>query len=419
MVGSTLGFEPWSAYTLTSAKDRKTNSEIAFKTPSLDQLWSSLQRCLIFEEPSARWSRLISQVSRHLTGKKDLDEASFKEQQESFQAVFGTPEDLLDLTARSMNLVLALRDMRTFDSAEFDIWLLSQPDEENTKELSEEEQAEIAILEEIAGDVLSTEPDTTVVPSQAQIQYLHHSWNIVPYWRVLESAGPWAEDPMAIFIARFMARLDLMHPNLSKEFFKNALVEFDKLLKEERDNLPSNFQPTVLALVEGNTEAIVLPRFVSLSGLKPAAVTVMFIPCGGANQLLRKYLHLRDTTVLPIMCVLDFDAVEQADTIHDLLRDVDRLHVWSEGELEDTFSPLALLEALNAYLHSLGVSELLRSDELLDGERRTAQLDRLWRSRGLGNFDKVEFAQFQSLRIRQSSDIPDDAKKLLKKLKDM
>lgn len=404
---------------MTAAKDRNTNSEISFKTPSLDQLWSSLQRCLIFEEPSSRWSRLISQVSRHLNGKKDLDEASFEEQQECFSAVFGTPEDLLDLTARAMNLVLALRDLRTFDSAEFDIWLLSQTNEETAKELSSSEEEEIATLEEIAGDTLSTEPDTTVVPSQAQLQYLHHAWTIVPYWRVLESAGPWADDPMAIFIARFMARLDIMRPNLSKEFFKSALTEFEKLLKEERDELPSNFQPTVLALVEGNTEALVLPRFVSLSGISPQAMTAMFIPCGGANQLLRKYLHLRDTTVLPILCVLDHDAVEQADTIQDLLRDEDRLHVWSEGELEDTFPALAILETLNAYLHSLGVSELLRADELTASERRTEQLDRLWRMRGLGNFDKVGFAQFQAARIRQSSDIPNDAKKLLNTLKSM
>ncbi|MBX9573952.1 MAG: hypothetical protein K2X77_33965 [Candidatus Obscuribacterales bacterium] len=404
---------------MTAAKDRKTNLDISFKTPSLDQLWSSLQRCLIFEEPSGRWNRLISQVSRHLNGKRDIDEASFEEQQECFKAVFGTPEDLLDLTARSMNLVLALKDLQTFDSAEFDIWLLSQTNEENAKELSSTEQEEVAILEAIAGDTLSTEPDTTVVPSQAQIQYLHHAWNIVPYWRVLESAGPWAEDPMAIFIARFMARLDLMRPTLSKEFFKNALSEFDKLLKEERSELPSNFQPTILALVEGNTEAIVLPRFVSLSGISPQTATVMFISCGGANQLLRRYLHLRDTTVLPILCVLDHDAIEQAATIHDLLRDTDRLHVWREGELEDTFPALSLLETLNAYLHSMGVSELLRADELKDGEHRTEQLDRLWRARGLGNFDKVGFAQFQSARIRQTSDIPDDAKSLLKTLKSM
>lgn len=404
---------------MTAAKDHRTNSEISFKTPSLDQLWSSLQRCLVFEEPSSRWNRLITQVSRHLNGKKDIEDASFEEQQECFQAVFGTPADLLDLTARAMNLVLALRDLQTFDNAEFDIWLLSQTNEEETKEQSAETQAEISILEEIAGDVLSTEPNTTVVPSQAQVQYLHHAWTIVPYWRVLESAGPWAEDPMAIFVARFMARLDLMRPNLSKEFFRSALTEFDKLLKEEREHLPTNFQPTVLALVEGNTEAIVLPRFVSVSSITAQEKTTMFIACGGANQLLRRYLHLRDVTTLPILCVLDHDAIEQAVTIEDLLRDEDRLHVWNEGELEDTFPALSLLETLNAYLHSMGVSELLRSDELTNGERRTEQLDRLWRARGLGNFDKVEFAQFQAARIRQSSDIPDDAKSLLKTLKSM
>lgn len=394
------------ASTLTAAKDRD-NPEIRFKTPSVDQLWSCLQRCLFFEEPSSRWSRLIAQVSRHLNGKnKDLSETPMSEQQECFAAVFGTPQDILEPTARAFNTVLALKDLQFFDPAEFDIWFLSQSSEENQPELLEE-------FADLARKVLQIEPSTP------QAQALYQAWNIVPYWRVLESAGPWAEDELALFATKYMRRLDRLKPELSAEFFQTALAEFDKMVHEDRASLPSNFQPGILILVEGNTEAILLPRFMSVAGIKTVNATPLFIPCGGANQLLRKFLHLRDLTSLPIFCIVDHDAEEQSETIHELLRKGDKLHVWSRGEIEDTFPSLTLLETLNAYLHSMGVSELLRSDELTQTERRTEQLDRLWRVRGLGDFDKVGFAQFQAGRIKNLSDVPDEAKHLLNLIKDM
>lgn len=405
---------------MTAAKDRKNKAELSFKTPSLDQLWSCLQRCLFFEEPSGRWSRIISQVARHLNGKnKDLDDASFSEQQTCFQAVFGTPEDILDETARAFNLLLAMKDLELFGSAEFDIWLLSQSNDDESGDDVEAEATEEEEFKTLAESLLKKLEHEEQEPTQAQILYLQQAWHTVPYWRVVESAGPWAEDALAIFVARMLDKLDKLQPGLSTANLLNAFDEFNKLLKEERTELPSNFLPTVLVLVEGNTEAVVLPKFVRLSGINPQEISPFFIPCGGANQLLRKFLHLRDITTLPILCILDDDAIEQSATIEDLLRERDRLHVWRQGEIEDTFPSLSLLETLNAYLHSLGVSELLSADQLKDGERRTEQLDRIWRARGLGDFDKVGFAQFQTARIKQSSDIPDDAKKLLKILRSM
>ena len=362
---------------------------------------------MFFEEPSSRWGRLIAQVSRQQTGKnKDLSETTLSEQEECFRTVFGTPEDLLDQTARAFNLVLAMKDLQIFEAAEYDIWFLSQSNEENQPDFP-------PVFFDIARNLLGTEP------SLPQVQSLNAAWNVVPYWRIVESAGPWAEDNLAIFISKFLNRLDRLKPDLSWDSMGNALSEFDKLVHDDRANLPSNFQPTLIALVEGNTEAILLPRFVSVAGIRAQTGTPLFIPCGGANQLLRKYLHLRDQVKLPILCVVDHDADEQSDTIRDLARDHDRLHIWNLGEIEDTFPALSLLEMLNAYLHSKGVSDLLQSNDLTYSERRTEQLDRLWRSRGLGDFDKVGFAQFQAGRIKHISEVPEEAKRLLSLLKTM
>ena len=388
---------------LTAAKDSK-NATPSFKPASLDQFWSCLQRCLLFEEPSSRWSKLLAQVARHSNSKsKDLNRLPLSEQQELFASVFGTPEDLLDATARMFNLVLAMQDLKQFESADFDLWFLSQGNEETTVECD-------GIFVEIAESVLGCSP------SIAQTASLSQAWNVVPYWRLLESFGPWSDDPLSDFVATILNRYDKMRVSLNLDLVLLAQREFLKKLSECRPRLPANFQPTILVLVEGNTETILLSRFLLLSKRRPADLSVMFSACGGANQLLRKYLHLRDITLLPIVCVMDHDAEEQIDTINEVLRPCDRLHIWSAGEIEDTFSREALFDSLNGYLQTLGTSELLLVEDLNSGMRRTSLLDKLWRDRGLGDFDKVGFAEFQVQRLRTAQDIPEEGKRLMENI---
>jgi hypothetical protein len=403
---------------LAEAKDNQ-NAAITFKTASLDQLWSCLQRCLLFEEPSCRWEKLISQVSRHVSGKaRDLSRLTGSRQQDSFKTVFGTPADLLDLPSRTFNLVLAMQDLRRFQASDYDIWSLSQPDDKDAPESGQ-------VFLDIAAEVLAAKPTV------AQVAALAHSWNVVPYWRVLESCGPWSDDLLADFAESFLQKLDRMPLSLSVESALSAEAEFCKLLRAARSRLPGNFQPSLLVLVEGITETILLPRFLYLSSAaahkrenrqeagKTPEPAAMFIACGGANQLLRKYLHWQDVSGLPILCVVDHDATEQIQTIRDTLREIDHLHVWSVGEIEDTFSREFMVASLNAYLPSLGAADLLNYEDLQPGVRRTELLDRLWRDRGLGDFDKVGFAEFQVPRLKQVQDIPVEGRRLMETLRQM
>ncbi|MBX9687197.1 MAG: hypothetical protein K2X27_10880, partial [Candidatus Obscuribacterales bacterium] len=59
---------PFVTLELTASRDQNFTS-LSFKSASLDQLWSCLQRCLLFEEPSNRWNKLLTQVARHQNGK--------------------------------------------------------------------------------------------------------------------------------------------------------------------------------------------------------------------------------------------------------------------------------------------------------------------------------------------------------------
>ena len=308
----------------------------------------------------------MSQVTRHVNGKaRDLTQLSQNEQLSCFNTVFGTPEDLLDLSARTFNLVLALQDLRRFETADYNVWYFSQISDEAGQEYD-------PIFTDIAAQVLAAPPGI------AQVASLAHAWQFVPYWRVLESSGPWSEDALADFAASFLQRLDRMPLSLSVESVLSAENEFCKLLHGARARLPVSFQPSLLVLVEGTTETVLLPRFLSLmsAGKKGQEISgsadqaAMFISCGGANQLLRKYLHLQDITRLPILCVIDHDATEQIKTIREMQRDIDYLHVWSVGEIEDTFDRNALLGGLNAYLTALGASDLLLPEDLCLGARR-------------------------------------------------
>jgi hypothetical protein len=58
-------------------------------------------------------------------------------------------------------------------------------------------------------------------------------------------------------------------------------------------------------------------------------------------------------------------------------------------------------------------------EDIPDGQRRTEVLDRLWRNRGLGDFDKVGFAEFQAARLKHVQDVPEEGRKLMDTIKEM
>ncbi len=387
-----------------------------FKAANLDQIWSCLQRSLLFEEPSGRWAKLLNQLCRQISGKsKDLTLLTLSQQECYFNEVFGTPADILDSTARIFNLVLALEDLKRFEAADFDIWFLSCAGGAETK--GDDEFDSIPdIFSELAAAVLQSTPE------QSQLAYLNHAWTTVPYWRVLESYGPWTGDPLADFVASVLASFDRFKLTLDTESIAKAQELFLCELKQKRSRLPANFHPVVIVLVEGNTEAVLLPKFLHLESGSSAYSKCMFIACGGANQLLRKYLQLRDTTTLAIMCVMDHDAIEQIDTIEPILRSgKDAMHIWTVGEIEDTFRQDYLLEKLNSYLSTLGMQEQLLPKDLKSNCRRTELLDRIWRARGLGDFDKVGFAQYLvgNSKMSRLEDVPEEARTLAKSLIEM
>lgn len=204
-----------------------------------------------------------------------------------------------------------------------------------------------------------------------------------------------------------------------------AAAQFTLCFQNAKCALEPEFLPEKLLLVEGQTEAILLPLFAEISGLEFLKNRILMISGGGANQVAKRFLSFRQASKLPIACLLDGDARTQYDVIRQHLDDCDMLFSLAAGEFEDTFELPVFIRLLNAYLQSMtGVNapSLVEYQPLTEahfepGQKRTQILNKIWRSKSLGNFDKVEFAAFVAQNIRTGKDIPEDFKLLIAELK--
>lgn len=348
---------------------------------------------MLFEEPTTKWTKLLAQVSKHVkSGVADAAEAPLAEQQMLFRDVFGGEEELP--VSRLFNMVLALEEIDRFEDACFYNWHMSFIAEEKTEEKTDFPHETAAAL--------------SLGPGESA--WLEHSWLAAPEWIVLLSHGPWEGDPLANFVRQCLEPFVGAEETVASLLMMRA--HFRELLKALRPRLQANFQPEIVLLVEGATEAILIPRFASL--LKIDANVILIVACGGAKQLLRRYIALSDITRLPVWCLMDRDADEQISAVQEILRpSKDQLHVWHDGEIEDSLAVAVLLRHLNMFLSEHGASSPVLPDEFEDNASRTSSLDRIWRARGLGDFDKVGFAKYLADHMT-SAEVPDQVKHLLR-----
>jgi hypothetical protein len=229
--------------------------------------------------------------------------------------------------------------------------------------------------------------------------------------------GPWTDDARVILLK-----------DMIEAFGKNTTTNediFDKLLAQNRHTLPGTFLPDSIVFVEGPTESVLLPALCNANGLDLNKAGTMIVAAGGANQVVRRYMTAKETFAIPIFCILDGDAVEQAELLYQNVREGDGLHVLEDGEIEDLVKIDALIPLLNAFIESLSVAAndlmRIRSAHFPEGTSRTKVLDRLWRERSLGKFDKVGFAEFMAHELEQdlsmANHLSTDGKLLISNLK--
>lgn len=442
-------------------KNANTSADVSigsdsYRTPTDAEFWSVFQKWFAFEEPSNKWSQIRKALKKLIRRGSDkiADSLSLQQQGVLFSHIFSSSNIKSNTESHERNaekllsLVLAAEDIKRFNRLAFDTWLNSASASTTACAIGggkgSDSQSDTLGSEPLAISIsgYNTTFDISIsrdsVLSQSELLWIENSINASPGWSMLKQDGPWAGDSRAELMKEFLEEIvvylrgsTVPQSIFSQEIADEALSTWSKLVEKRRadksastaDNrLPGSFQPSILLLVEGQTECILLPAMSKLLGINLDSLAVDITDCGGAKQVVKHYLNLREVTVLPIVCVLDSDVEEPAEIISDSLRPSDRLITMTRKEIEDTFSEAAFLRLLNIYMSHkaelysnspLTLSEIQEME--LHETGRTAVLDRLMRARGLGSFDKIGFARVAAEKL-QSGEIPPDCKNIVETL---
>ncbi len=379
----------------------KFNLDVSeFPAPFAHDFWSMLQKYLVFDEPSSRCTRLKKSIAKQLKSlpakEIDLSAANQDEQDRLFDAIFGGRPN--DNSCRLLSVLLGLEEIARFDEITYASWAIEAGAPESN--LLRTTEFWNGLDNWFAAANLS----------QGQIRWLRHCAIATPNWSLLNNSGPWSGIALAIFLSEAFKQIEKQlaaETVFDTKTFATAHAQFNKLLKSMRPQLPGDFMPHAIVIVEGPTEAVLLPRFGQVLGMNFQAEGIMIVAAGGAKQVAKRYLLLRDLAALPIVCILDRDAEEQAALIADTIRDCDRLFVLEAGEIEDTFASKPFAHYLNSYLESFhGSVQSVTEGDFPSGVSRKAILNKLWKARKLGDFDKIAFAESIAHGLDTAGDVP-------------
>jgi hypothetical protein len=360
--------------------------------------WAVIQRRLAFEEPTTKWlhlRRLVKRASRQ-SDRQAEDPAQLANYRQTERPRDALSDQLKSNAGRILNVLLALQEVERFSAPALDSW-------------------------QIAAQIETDRLDRASFPVVAQgaaRAWIKFAWDYHLPWHLLTEIGPWSHDPRTAFILEAYEHVLAVARRSPESIpWSELSASFRTSIQHHRATLPGSVLPNVIVLVEGATEAVLLPPLSTALGLDFNSLGAMVVAAGGANQVVRKYSQLKEAVTLPVFCLLDRDAKEQGQMLAELLRPNDHLHILQDGEIEDVFALEILVELLNNYVETLSVSGgtclPISSRDFVGNGSRTAVLEKLWRRRDLGKFDKVGFAKFAAGHIDAHSSISPDGRQLI------
>ena len=166
-------------------------------------------------------------------------------------------------------------------------------------------------------------------------------------------------------------------------------------------------------LVEGITEEILLPAFSKFLGKNFDKNGIQVIAAGGKNQVVKMYYKLINEIRRPIYILLDKDAEENIKQINPKLRKIDKIHLVSCGEFEDMLPKSLIVKTVNNHFENF----LTIDEKDLISDYPTARvLSELFRTKGLHEFKKSDFAKLIKSNISNKSDISEEIESIIKEL---
>lgn len=389
----------------------------SYRNPTDEEFWSAIRKILSYEEPSHKWSQLNRMARRHVD-KKVLEQLPLATQNKIFAQIFGVENPLFESVDKTwlnfdqtLSALVAYEDLKRFERLAFDMWY-------QTKELHDAKICNQDFLNELFGEKIDRF-------QKSEIAWLDYWVNNSFAWHKLFDSEFSKIDNL---FGRSLSRILLgFRDRLQADLKVQPLSVWVLQRKEMRKLFSGGFLCEKILLVEGQTEMILLPALAKLLNIDLIEISSYIDACGGAQQVAKQYLNLRDTVSLPILCLLDGDALEQAELISDSLRDCDRLLTLRKGEIEDLFLEETIFRCMQIYMSEMGYLDTIVFEDLREqaetvseaqGQRRVEILDRLCRQRGLGDFDKVAFAKILAEKI-EKTEVPEEAKVILRQLKDL
>lgn len=172
----------------------------------------------------------------------------------------------------------------------------------------------------------------------------------------------------------------------------------------------NNFQIKKIILTEGETEAILLPKFAKILGCDFELERMFLVASGGKNQVVKDYLKYKDILNLPIITILDNDAKAQYDSISSILRPQDKILLLEEGEFEDLIPRDLICKVLSWNFKNMAV---FSKEDFASEEAMSHILYEIFRTKGLGDFKKVEFAKMIFEYIKDNENLGEKIAKLV------
>lgn len=200
----------------------------------------------------------------------------------------------------------------------------------------------------------------------------------------------------------YKACLDMIDDSSPKNLRWLKILESgeDSRILRNRNSLRFPVEKVVIA--EGATEETLLPEFAKRCGFDFDKEGIYVLSAGGKNQVVKLYYQLVDTLKLPIFVLLDKDAEDNLEEIKPKLRSIDKIHLLECGEFEDLL-PLELIERTLEY--GLKNISILEKEMLNEDLPRVKILEEVFKTRGMHEFKKVEFAQMVKENILSDKDV--------------
>lgn len=166
-------------------------------------------------------------------------------------------------------------------------------------------------------------------------------------------------------------------------------------------------------LVEGITEEILLPAFSRFWGHDFYQMGIQLIPAGGKNQVVKMYYQMIEEVKLPIFLLLDRDAEENIRQIKPKLREIDKIHLVSCGEFEDLLPRSLVIKTINNHLRNFNT---ISSEDFDESMSAVKNLENIFKTKGLHEFKKAEFAKLVRDNIATDADISDEIKEIIREI---